>query len=157
MKKLDNKTIENAFDDIKLICDNAQFDEEFSIYEEYLEQFDIVEDALNELHERREMMQRFNEASVPSVIDDDTYKKLQTTLTYSDVQSLILTRDKYEQALKIIKEKRVDARALIEIFEDEWTWEQYMDEEDDINTGGHQFSRDRLTQEEYELLKEVLL
>lgn len=60
------------------------------------------------------------------------------------------------KALEIIKEKMVDARALIEILEDEWTWEQYMDEEDDRNTGGHQFSRDRLTQEEYDLLKEVL-
>ena len=62
-----------------------------------------------------------------------------------------------EKALEIIKEKRVDTRALIEILEEEWTWEQYMDEEDDANTGGHQFSRDRLTQEEYDLLKEVLL
>ena len=157
MKKLDNKTIEDAFDDIKLICDNAQFDEEFSIYEEYQEQFDIVEDSLQELHERREMMQRFNESSTPDVIADEIYKKLPTTLTYSEVQSLILIRNKYEQAFEIIKNKRVNTKSLIEILEDEWTWEQYMDEEDDINTGGHQFSRDRLTKEEYELLKEVLL
>lgn len=61
------------------------------------------------------------------------------------------------KALEIIKKKKVNTRAFIEILEDEWTWEQYMDEEDDINTGGHQFSRDRLTQEEYDLLKEVLL
>ena len=65
--------------------------------------------------------------------------------------------EKELKALEIIKEKRVDTRALIESLEDDWTWEQYMDEEDDINTGGHQFSRDRLTHEEYELLKEALL
>ena len=59
------------------------------------------------------------------------------------------------EILEIIKNKRVNTRALIEILEDKWTWEQYIDEEDDINTGGHQFSRDRLTQEEYDLLKEV--
>lgn len=73
------------------------------------------------------------------------------------MRTLILIRNKYEQAFEIIKNKRVNTKALIEILEDEWTWEQYMDEEDDINTGGHQFSRDRLTREEYELLKEVLL
>lgn len=65
--------------------------------------------------------------------------------------------DKLEKILEIIKEKMVDARALIEILEDEWTWEQYMDEEDDRNTGGHQFSRDRLTKNEFDLLREVLL
>lgn len=67
------------------------------------------------------------------------------------------TIEKALKALEIIKKKRVDVRALIEILEDEWTWEQYMDEEDDRNTGGHQFSNYRLTQEEYDLLKEVLL
>lgn len=36
----------------------------------------IIEKELKELEERREMMKRFNEASVPSVIDDDTYKKV---------------------------------------------------------------------------------
>ena len=68
-------TIEDAFDDIKLICDNVQFDEEFSIYEEYQEQFDIIEYAIKELHERREMMQRFNEACEPHIIEDEVYKK----------------------------------------------------------------------------------
>ena len=61
------------------------------------------------------------------------------------------------KALEIIKKKKVDVRAFIEILEKGWTWEQYMEEENDKNTGGHQFSNDRLTQEEYDLLKEVLL
>lgn len=123
MKKLDNKTIEDAFDDIKLICDNAQFDEEFSIYEEYQEQFDVVEDALNELHERREMMQRFNEVSVPSVIDDDTYKKA--------------------KALEIIK----DTKGLIE------KEDLFYDSEE----GKYYFFSNEIAQEEFDLLKEVLL
>ena len=129
MKKLDNKTIEDAFDDIKLICDNAQFDEEFSIYEEYQEQFDVVEDALNELHERREMMQRFNEACVPSVIDDDTYKKA--------------------KALDIIKKKQVNMFGLL-IAINEGHKEMY-------NNNYHKDVVEKLTQEEFDFLKEVLL
>lgn len=62
-----------------------------------------------------------------------------------------------KQALKIIKKKKVDVRAFIEIFEKGWTWEQYMEEENDKNTCGHQFSNDKLTQEEFNLLKEVML
>lgn len=76
---------------------------------------------------------------------------------YSDGHKEYVSRDVFRhlKALEIIKNKNVDTRALIEILKKEWTWEQYMDEEDDINTGGHQFSRDRLTREEYNLLKEV--
>lgn len=74
-KKLDNETIQLAFEDIQMICDNAQFDEEFSIYEEYLDKFDTIELALDELYERREMMQRLNEACEPHIIEDEVYKK----------------------------------------------------------------------------------
>lgn len=84
------------------------------------------------------------------------YELEKTTLTFSNVQQIMLELEKSKKAIEIIKAKRVDTRALIEILEDEWTWEQYMDEEDDINTGGHQFSRDRLTQNEFDLLREVL-
>lgn len=122
-QKLDNESIQLAFEDIKQICDNAQFDEEFSIYEEYLEMFDTVELALDELIERREMMKRFNEASVPSVIDDDIYKKA--------------------KALEIIKEKRVS----VDLFFYCANRAMYNNR---VNT------ERQLTQEEYDLLKEVL-
>lgn len=74
-KKLDNETIQLAFEDITTICDNAQFDEEFSIYEEYLDKFDTIELALDELYERREMMQRLNEVCEPHIVEDEVYKK----------------------------------------------------------------------------------
>lgn len=66
------------------------------------------------------------------------------------------TIEKELKALEIIKKKKVDTRALIAILKEDWTWEDYMREEDDVNTGGHQFSNIRLTQEEYDLLKEEL-
>lgn len=117
---------------------------------------DIIEKELKEYQEIKEIAKRYNWDDITSEIFN-----VKTDEKYRDLfnSAIVNIQEDYRKAraLEIVKEKRVDTRAFIEILEDEWTWEQYMDEEDDINTGGHQFSRDRLTKEEYNLLKEVLL
>ena len=87
-------------------------------------------------------------------------KELQRLMVY-DIQQeqnekWLENAKKKLKAFEIMKNKRVNVRAIIGILENKCTWEQYMDEEDDTNTSGHQFSRDRLTREEYDLLKEVI-
>ena len=52
--------------------------------------------------------------------------------------------------------KKVNFQTLIPIIEKGWTWEDYMDEENDRNTGGKQFADERLTKIEFDLLKEWL-
>ena len=86
----------------------------------------IIEQELKELEERREMMKRFNDACVPTILDDETGKKL--------------------KVLEIIKEKRVNV------------WAIDMSE----NATEYNFSLVNdipkpISQEEYDLLKEVLL
>lgn len=62
------------------------------------------------------------------------------------------------KTLEIIKEKEVNVHNFKEIIiKQDWTYEQYLDEENDPNTSGHQFAHKLLTQEEYDLLKEELL
>lgn len=62
------------------------------------------------------------------------------------------------KAFEIIKEKEVDIHNFKEvIIKQNWTYEQYLDEENAPNTSGHQFAYKLLTQEEYDLLREVLL
>lgn len=87
--------------------------------------YDIIEQELKELDERREMMKRFNEACVPTILDNETEKKL--------------------KALEIIKEKRVDVAELVVSC--------------DLKAYNYLFrlvEKWQLTQEEYDLLKEVL-
>ena len=56
------------------------------------------------------------------------------------------------------KEKEVDIHNFKEILiKQEWTYEQYLNEENDPNTNGNQFAYKLLTRYEYDLLKEVLL
>ena len=66
------------------------------------------------------------------------------------------------EALEIIKEKRVNVEEFIEMFEDwkEITYEKwiiYYEENGYYIQGNEDFDYNRLTQEEYDLLKEVLL
>ena len=69
-----------------------------------------------------------------------------------------IQNQKQLQALEIIKEKEVDVHNFKEfLIKQEWTYEQYLDEESDPNTSGHQFAYKLLTQEEYNILREVLL
>ena len=124
-KKLDNDSIQLAFEDIKMYCDNVQFDEEFSLYEEYLEEFDTIELALDELFERREMMKKINEASVHSIIEDVTYKKA--------------------KAFDIFVNKNVDAKGL-----------KVSDSLFEYNEMYAIFMHNKITQEEFDLLKELL-
>lgn len=124
-KKLDNETIQLAFEDITTICDNAQFDEEFSIYEEYLDKFDTIELALDELYERREMMQRLNEACEPHIIEDEVYKKA--------------------RAFEIIKKKEINIH-----------WFKQFNSYEEYKNKGYADLQNELTQEEFDLVKEVL-
>lgn len=69
----------------------------------------------------------------------------------------ILEDAKKLKALDVIKEKEVNVHNFKEILiKQEWAYEQYLDEENDPNTSGHQFAYKLLTQEEFDLLKEVL-
>ena len=70
--------------------------------------------------------------------------------------------EKALKALEIIKEKRVNVEEFIEMFEDwkEITYEKwiiYYEENGYYIQGNEDFDYNRLTQEEYDLLKEVLL
>ncbi len=89
--------------------------------------FDIIETALKRLKDLEKWF-----------LDDEDYKKY--------------------KALKIIKEKEVNIHNFkAYLINQGWTYEQYLDEENEINTSGHQFAYNKLTQEEFDLLKEVLL
>ena len=52
--------------------------------------------------------------------------------------------------------KRVNFQTLIPIIEKGWTWEDYMDEENDRNTGGKQFADEQLTEIEFNLIRGFL-
>ena len=105
--------------------------------------YKIIEKELKELEERREMMRRFNEACVPMILDNETEKKL--------------------KALEIIKENKVNVPSLITLFKSQTSYEDYEQLWDNdirwqlTKNWDIQFSRKKLTQEEYDLLKEVLL
>lgn len=65
---------------------------------------------------------------------------------------------KRAKALDIITEKEVNIHNFKElIIRRNWTYEQYLDEENDSNTSGYQFAYKLLTQEEFDLLNEALL
>ena len=65
--------------------------------------------------------------------------------------------EKELRALEIVKEKDVNVHNFKEVLiKQDWTYEQYLDEENDTNTSGHQFAYKLLIKEEYDLLKEVL-
>jgi len=62
-----------------------------------------------------------------------------------------------QRALEIIIEKKVNVYNFTEfLIKQEWTYEQYLDEENDTSTSGHQFAYKLLTPEEFYLLKKVL-
>ena len=92
------------------------------------EEWEIIEKALKELEERKEMMRRFNEACVPMILDNETEKKL--------------------KALDIIKKKRVNIDFLLDctnLLEYNKSCLQF------------ELDRACLNQGEFELLKEVML
>ena len=61
-----------------------------------------------------------------------------------------------ENVLKIIKEKRVNFQTFTSILEKGWSYEDYIDEENDRNTGGKQFANECLTEMEFNLIKRWL-
>ena len=72
-------------------------------------------------------------------------------------KKLIRAYEKQNEILRIIKEKDVDIHNFKEIIiKQDWTYEQYLDEEKDPNTSGHQFAYKLLTKKEFDLLKEWL-
>lgn len=97
------------------------------IRDEYKEDFNIIEKELKELEERREMMKRFNEACVPMILDNETEKKL--------------------KALEIILKKKVN------VYDEIYQTNDYKDYKENFGYTQAQFD---LTEEEYNLLKEVL-
>ena len=60
------------------------------------------------------------------------------------------------KALEIIRKKKVNLQTFDIIIKQDWSFENYENEENDKNTSGQQFSNKRLTEEEFNLLKEVL-
>ena len=123
---------------------------------EFCDCYEVIENELKDYQEIKEIAKHYNWDDITSKIfnveTDEKYRHLFNS-------AIVNIQEDYRKAraLEIIKTKRVDVRAFIEILEKGWTWEQYMEEENDENTGGHQFSNDRLTQEEFNLLKEVSL
>ena len=91
----------------------------------FLNLHNIIEKALIELGERREMMRRFNEACVPTILEDEVAKKL--------------------SALDIIKNNP---------FNNTW-FVYYKDYEDYYENAEYVDESKRLTKEEYDLLKEI--
>lgn len=90
------------------------------------DKFETIEKELKELEERREMMKRFNDACVPTILDNETEKKL--------------------KALEIIKDKRVNCFDVI----DSVDYKHYLVLMEEYHKSW------RLTKQEYKLLKEVL-
>ena len=89
--------------------------------------YDNIKKELKELEVRRKMMRRFNEACVPMILDNETEKKL--------------------KALEIIKIKKVNVFSLYTSFRTQELWGY---------NNGTLVRENKLKQEEYDLLKEVL-
>ena len=123
------KGIRNA--EIEIGNDHNTAIKVFEIGNDYDEHFIIIAKGLKELEERREMMRRFNEACVPMTLDNKTEKKL--------------------KALEIIKEKEVNIHS--------WYYNNCNKIPHEIykqSIMAKTISSKLLTQEEYDLLKEVL-
>lgn len=111
--------------------------------------FDTIETALKELIEYKKVFEKLN-LDISDSVDLENWIKL--------AQFHYENKNKKLKALEIIKEKEVNVHNFKEIIiKHKWNYEQYVDEENDPNTSGHQFAYKLLTQEEYDLLKEVLL
>lgn len=100
----------------------------------YGEEFDIIEKELKELEERREMMKRFNEACVPMILDNETEKKL--------------------KALEIINKKEINI-SVLKVCSTFKEYNNYIRNEYQYCT--EIIEEMSLTQEEWDLLREVLL
>ena len=86
----------------------------------------IIENELKELEERRDMMRRFNEACVPTILDNQTEKKL--------------------KALEIIKNMFYNEVDITHFLNELDEYENYED---------FAFDYSDVPKEEYDLLKEV--
>ena len=93
-----------------------------------------IEKELKELEERREMMRRFNEACVPMILDNKTEQKLKALEIIKEKEVSI---DYLMVSINYDKEKALD-------YYNQWTME-------------YGIICLPLTQEEYDLLKEILL
>ncbi len=97
--------------------------------EVFRKDLNIIEAALKELQECREMMRRFNEACVPMILDNETEKKL--------------------KALEIIKENcKIYTESSYPLGPAKW-WHIYLNMQGYIS--------DKEQKEQFDLLKEVLL
>jgi len=128
----------------------------FELNHEYNKAFDIVEKALKEY----EMMKQIKIIVVDKKISDDDLDKLKNqrvfvgNLEQCEIKSLFDERtQKQLKALEIIKEKNVNVRAFRKVL--------LMKQNDDVKLMAYNSQNDKyeddLTQEEYDLLKEVLL
>lgn len=79
--------------------------------------------------------------------EDLKTKEMQTELELGEKETI----------LNILIKKEVNIHNFKEfIIKQNWTYEQYLVEENDPNTNGHQFAYKLLTQEEFNVLKEAL-
>ena len=120
------------------------------------EDFDNVENTLKDY----ELMKQTEVVVADKKISDDDLEKLKDQRIFiGGIEPLFdeETQNKL-RALDVIKEKEVNVHNFKEILiKQEWAYEQYLDEENDPNTSGHQFAYKLLTKEEFDLLKEELL
>ena len=85
----------------------------------------------------------YNEKYETTIVDKITFEKFATT----DIKKAL-------EVLQIIKEKEVDIHNFkYLIVGHDWSYEEYLDEESDQNTSGHQFAYEKLTEEEFNLLR----
>ena len=73
------------------------------------------------------------------------------------IATLEMTNKRQREILRIIKEKEVNVHNFkFYIVNEDWSYEQYLEEESDENTSCHQFAYQLLTQEEFDSLEEIL-
>lgn len=114
------------------------------------EELDIIETSLKRLEEHDKIFKKYDIKDMwlePALYVIKNHFPMDTE-----------TQLKKLKVLDIIEEKDVDVHNFKKIIiKQDWTYEQYIDEENDSNTSGHQFAYKLLTEEEFSLLKGVLL
>ena len=124
--------------------------------------FDVIEKELKDYQEIREIAKRYNWDDITSKIFS-----VETDKKYRDLfnSAIVNIQEDYRKAraLEIIKENKVNVPSLITLFKSQTSYEDYEQLWDNdirwqlTKNWDIQFSRKKLTQEEYDLLKEVLL
>ena len=114
-------------------------EDDFNMIENVLELFDAIE-------------------KVPKVVDFND-----EPISYVGHIIVIIDKERFDKdqlelkAFDVIREKEVNIHNFKKfIVQQDWTFEQYLDEVNDPNTDRHQFSYYRLIREEFDFLKEAL-